>query len=533
MTRARDRAVAGAALAVLVALAALVVWLVLDAQRAGIRSRERARVEQVQLLSKSLDTRVQQAYTAFGASAGAPGAWSMKLGDPADAAKLRPTSPQAVSGALLVDQSGTIVNGGLLVDPKTIGQSYRSSGLAAVLGGEPAILPMSSGFTTTHPVVTIAVPVRSTTGEVVGGYLYESPVTADSPFSQEIAQLHAGRTGVFSVLDSSGRVVASSEESTLTQESALSASVRRSGFHRLKGNVVAVADVPSAQWFFAFEQTTSEFQGDLTRPVRAAVAVIAGLVLLAGIVSVVALTRRLRAAHEEQRRLAEISVAREEFASIVSHELRTPVAGLLGFLQTTIDHWDAMAEGERHRAVERALENAERLQHLSADVLDTTAMDAGNVQLQTEPVDLRAIAEDTAETVSSVYGDHTFDIGGDDRVEVRADAARIRQVIGNVLENAVKNSPPGTSVEVTVSRVDGQARVSVRDHGSGIAATDRERIFDKYTRAGAGLGRGTGLGLYLSRQIVQAHGGRIWVDEAPGAGTTIVFTLPAREGERE
>jgi signal transduction histidine kinase len=190
-----------------------------------------------------------------------------------------------------------------------------------------------------------------------------------------------------------------------------------------------------------------------------------------------------------------------------------------------------MTDGDRRRAVGRALENAERLQHLSADVLETSVLEAGNVELQSELVDLRPFVQDVAVSITSAYPEHAIHVAGDDRVRVRCDPPRLRQVLGNLLENAVKNSPAESPVDVTVVRADDAARVTVRDHGSGIAPADRERIFEKYTRAGVGLTRGTGLGLFLARQIVQAHGGRIWVDDTDGAGTTIVFTLPLREGD--
>lgn len=535
MRRARDRVVAGIAVVVLVALAAIVVWLVLDAQNAAIDSRKSARVEQVQQLAKDLDTRVQQAYTALAGIAGAPGSWSMTPNDPTDQKKLAPLTANATSGSLLVDAHGVLVNGSLLLDRSVVGTPYVRRGIDKVLAGEPMILDIGPGLTTKAPVVAVALPVRTTQGDVSGAYVYEIPVTADSAFSQEIAQLHAGRTGSFSVIDAGGRIVASSDESTLAQPTTLSAKDRRAGFRHVGHSVVAVADIPSAHWSLAFHQPNSEFEGDLTRPLRAALTLLTLLVLLGGIAAVIALNRRLRAAHEEQRRLAEISVAREEFASIVSHELRTPVAGLLGFLQTTIDHWTAMTDDERRQAVGRALENAERLQHLSADVLDTTAVETGHVEIRTEPVELGSLLDDAIDTVHAAFGDRVIRLDTpDEPVQVEADSARLRQVIGNVLDNAVKNSPSDAPVQVTVTRDDGTAQVSVRDHGSGVAIGDRERIFDKYTRAGTGLGRGTGLGLFLAREIVQAHGGRIWVADTDGPGTTIVFTVPTvRTADRE
>jgi signal transduction histidine kinase len=113
---------------------------------------------------------------------------------------------------------------------------------------------------------------------------------------------------------------------------------------------------------------------------------------------------------------------------------------------------------------------------------------------------------------------------------VTGDERRIRQVIFNLLSNAVKFTPPGGVVDVTASQVNGEVRVSVADTGPGIAADDHERIFEEFRQTDAGVeqGEGTGLGLALSRRLVELHGGRIWVDSELGRGSTFVFALPAR-----
>jgi signal transduction histidine kinase len=113
---------------------------------------------------------------------------------------------------------------------------------------------------------------------------------------------------------------------------------------------------------------------------------------------------------------------------------------------------------------------------------------------------------------------------------VEGDERRIRQVIFNLISNAVKFTPAGGAIEVDSSRVNGEVRVAVSDMGPGIAPQDRERIFDEFQQAEAGLDQreGTGLGLAVSRRLVELHGGRIWVESEPGNGSTFVFTLPVR-----
>jgi signal transduction histidine kinase len=528
----RDRWIAAAALVVLAVLAGVVVALVLDAQRAGIETREDLRLEQVRQLANSMDARVQQVYSSLASTVGAPGAWSMEPGDPGDAARLRPTNPQATTGTLLVGRDGTVVNGSLLRDPGTIGTRYRREGIGLVLRGEATLLSVAPGLTTTEDVIAVAVPVHAADGTLAGAYVIESEASATSAFSQEVAQLRAGRTGTFSFVDGHGTVAASSDEGSLARRIPLAPAALRSGFHRVGDEVTATAEVPSARWRLVFQQSTDEFQGDLTGPVRTALLLLLLLAVVGGGVSVIALLRRLRTAREEQRRLAEISAAREEFTSVVSHELRTPVAGLLGFLQTTIDHWDEMPDAERRRAVGRAQQNAERLQQLTTEVLDTTSLEAGRVTFQPELVDLRDIVGQAVDTARDANAGRRFDVTAPDRpVLVEADPARIRQVVTNLLDNAVKSSSLDSPVLVGIDDGD-VATVTVRDHGTGVAPEDRERIFEKFTRGRSGLTRGSGLGLFLVREIVDAHGGRVWVDDTDGAGATVRFTLPIRSGDR-
>jgi signal transduction histidine kinase len=530
---ARDRWVAAAAIAVLVLLAGAVIGLVLDAQRAGIDTREDLRLEQVRQLANSMDTRVQQAFSSLAATGGAPGAWNMTPRDPADAAKLRPTTPQATTGSLLVARGGTLVNGSLLRNPAAIGTPYRRDGIRLVLAGEPTILGIATGLTTTEPVLGLAVPVHAGDGTLAGAYVIEVEVSATSAFSQEVAQLRAGDTGTFSFVDAAGRVAASSDEASLAHRIDLDADALRRGFHRSGDEVAATADVPSARWRLVFRQSTDEFQGDLTGPVRTALLLLLVAAVGGGGVSVVALLRRLRSAREEQRRLADISAAREEFTSVVSHELRTPVAGLLGFLQTTVDHWDEMADDERLRAVGRAQQNAERLQLLTTEVLDTTSMESGQARFHLEPLDLRDVVRQAVDTAGDANPGRRVALDVPDvPVSVEADPARIRQVVTNLLDNAVKSSMLDSPIGVSVAQGPEGATVTVRDRGTGIPPEDRERIFEKFTRGRVGLTRGSGLGLYLAREIVDAHGGRIWVDDTEGPGATVRFTLPTRSADR-
>jgi signal transduction histidine kinase len=526
----RDKWFAAGTIAVLAILAGVIAALVLDAQQAGIETREDFRRREVQQLADSLDTRIQEAYGSLAGLYGAPGTWRLVPGDPTDLERLKPADPSASAGALLLDTSGTIVNGSLLRDPGVIGRTYEADGIELALRGEPTILGVREGLTTTDQVIAIATPILAADGVLAGVHLLESAVSPDSAFAAEVAQLDSEDGGAYTYVDQAGMATASSEASRLGKDTEFPDDALRPGFHRIEGTVYASADVPSARWRLVFDQPRDDFEGDLTGPVRSALFVLLAAVVVAGSISVVALLRRLQNAREEQRRLLDIASAREEFTSIVSHELRTPVAGLLGFLQTTVDHWDEMTDAERRQAVGRAQQNADRLQQLTVDVLDTTGMESGQLDLDQEALDLGAVVEDAAATAREVHPGREVTVERDGEVVVDADAVRLRQVLANLVDNAAKSSPPGSPIELTVRSVDGSAEVAVRDHGTGIAADDRERVFEKFVRGRAGLTRGSGLGLYLSRQIVEAHGGTIWVADPEGPGALVVFRLPRANG---
>jgi signal transduction histidine kinase len=393
------------------------------------------------------------------------------------------------------------------------------------------LLPLAEGLATTGPVLPFASPIRNASGTVIGALVYETAVSADSAFNQEVAPLKAGKTGRYLYLDRNNIVVASSDETALAKPvDSKAVGTYPSGIHRADGHIAIVAPVDSADWRLAFEQTIDEFEGDITGPLRRALLLGLGAATIAGVVAVSALLRRLATAREEQRRLSEIAAAREEFTSIVSHELRTPVAGLLGFLETAVDHWDGMTDADRHRSVQRAYANARTLRSLTADVLDSAAIDAHALVLHPETVDLRSIIDESVELVRAVDGERSLAVTCPDQpVMVHADPSRLGQVVTNLLDNATRSSPAGSPVEVTLAVTAGAATISVRDRGSGIALEDRERVFEKFVRGAGVTARGSGLGLYIARNLVEAHGGRIWAAAAPDGGAVIVFTVPVVE----
>jgi signal transduction histidine kinase len=368
----------------------------------------------------------------------------------------------------------------------------------------------------------------ATVGEVRGSFVFEQVVAVDSDLNKEIGALRRGETGLYYFYDSTGGVIASNDSAAigeqLDDDRLLSAPA---GFHRFGDQVVVLADVPGPHWRVAFRQDVDEFERSLTAPLQSTGQVLILALLAAGLVLTALLYRRLRAARAEQERLRVLAEAQQEFISIVSHELRTPVAGVLGFLETSLDHWDQMEDEARKAAVSRAVANARRLQAMTRDVLDTQSVEAGRLVHVFQPLDLGSEARLAVEAAQELEPDRAIELHvADDPVWVQGDPDRLQQVLANLLENARKNSPAMDPITIEVQRRDGMAEVVVADQGPGIADESLERIFDKFVRGRGDSVSGTGLGLYISRQIINAHDGRIWAESDPGHGATFRFVLP-------
>jgi signal transduction histidine kinase len=238
---------------------------------------------------------------------------------------------------------------------------------------------------------------------------------------------------------------------------------------------------------------------------------------------------------EKSRQLETASRHKSEFLANMSHELRTPLNAVIGFSQVLREGMAGDVNEKQREYLYDILSSGDHLLSLINDILDLSKVEAGQVELQVAPFSLRdALERGVVMVRERATGDHVLiALETDDGLDVvEGDERRVRQVIFNLLSNAVKFTPPGGAVDVSATRVNGEVRVSVRDTGPGVAPEDRERIFEEFQQAGTGVGQreGTGLGLALSRRLVQLHGGRIWVEGNPGRGSTFVFTLPAGSG---
>jgi signal transduction histidine kinase len=523
----------------MVVLATVVVSLLNGAVADGRSALEASLVSEVEAVARNQDQRLA---ATLGSTAGlASQPFELTEGSEADLAELEELLtlvPDLRTGFFLVDAEGTITQGvQLLAGDRAIGQRYERAGFDELVAsptfsrGIGGILEVEPGITSSSPTLAIVFPViDATTGARRGAFVFESEVAPDSDLNAEISNLGKGDTGRYLFYDRNGAVLAASDpalfDQPITEPELLDGPVGLLD-GTLDGEVVVVAEVPTAGWRIAFRQDVDEFESGLAGPIQTVGSVVVVALLAIGAASGVLLLRRLQAAREEEARLRRLAESQEEFVSIVSHELRTPVAGVLGFLQTTLDHWDDMPEPERRNAVRRAAGNARRVQGLARDVLDSESLAAGRMSLAFGPVDLVEEQREGVDAASDQFTDRTIEVEvPDGAVEITGDADRLQQVIANLVDNAAQSSPAGEPISLRLSVVDGAAVLTVADRGPGLPPDVAERVFDRFVRGRLDRIGGTGLGLYIVRSIVEAHNGTVDVSSPPGEGATFTVKLP-------
>jgi two-component system, OmpR family, sensor histidine kinase KdpD len=234
---------------------------------------------------------------------------------------------------------------------------------------------------------------------------------------------------------------------------------------------------------------------------------------------------------EELRRL---SALRADFVSLVSHELRSPMAAVIGAARTLHQRWRTLSAGQREAFLALIADETNRLAALIGDVLDTSRIEAGTFSFSFSDVDLKRLVEDAVATAAVGQDEvHVLARVAGPLPTIRGDRERLRQVLSNLIDNAVKYSPAGDEVEVVATPENGTVRISVSDRGPGIPEDQQVLIFEKFGRADVpGSKPGTGLGLFIARSIAEAHGGRLEVRSRPEAGATFTLTLPVELGLR-
>jgi signal transduction histidine kinase len=233
----------------------------------------------------------------------------------------------------------------------------------------------------------------------------------------------------------------------------------------------------------------------------------------------------------QNERLREADRLKDEFVALISHDLRTPLTSIMGYLELVLDD-DNLTE-EQRGFLNVADRNADRLLRLVNDLLFVARFEAGELELRPTELDLAAVVrqsvEESGPRAAAGGVELTCEAGAVSAVQ--ADKGRMFQLVENLVSNAIKFTPEGGEVRVSVTPVNGVVRLEVADTGIGIASGEQERLFERFFRASTASEHqipGTGLGLYITRAIVEAHGGSIAVRSDPGEGTSFCVELPAR-----
>ncbi|MBI3181309.1 MAG: GAF domain-containing protein [Myxococcales bacterium] len=232
---------------------------------------------------------------------------------------------------------------------------------------------------------------------------------------------------------------------------------------------------------------------------------------------------------EDISALKQLQALREQFASLVAHDLRNPIQTILIQARLLMRDQGDPAQVPR-AALRRMTESALRLQRLTGDLLDAHEMELGRLALEPRASSLEAAALAVIDRVGPSLGQHPVEFSSEAEVPpVLLDPSRLDQMLTNLLENAARYSPSGALIRVSVSARDGGALLSVEDHGVGIAPQDAPRVFERgfrLPRSDKDIPRSLGLGLFITRGLVEAHGGRIWLESEPGKGSTFYIWLP-------
>lgn len=234
---------------------------------------------------------------------------------------------------------------------------------------------------------------------------------------------------------------------------------------------------------------------------------------------------------DAEQALRQAVAARDEMVAVVSHDLRGPVGTINSAAQLLLDVPLPEEQWREHvRAIERS---SGRLGGLIKDLLDVARIEAGVLSVFTRPHPVEGLVEEAlglARTNARQRGVSldTPDMGAALPL-VLADRPRVLQVFANLLDNAVRHSPEAGRVAVGARHVDGEVVISIRDQGPGIPQDQLARVFDRFRQLEGGAGSGAGLGLAIVKGVVEAHGGRVWVESEAGEGSTFFFTLPVAE----
>ena len=226
----------------------------------------------------------------------------------------------------------------------------------------------------------------------------------------------------------------------------------------------------------------------------------------------------------------ELNKMKTDLLATVSHELRTPLATIKGYSTMMVDYFSRLNQNEKRDYLKSIDHSTDRLAMLVDNLLDTSRMEAGLLKLEKHSTSLVKLIETITTEAKLRANRHEILTRIDKEIpNINIDAKRIRQVLDNLINNAIKYSPPDTKVTITAKKSGDKVILSVTDRGSGIPPEELKNVFDRMYRIEQRLYSGVdglGLGLYICRRLVEAHGGKIWVESTIGKGSTVFFTLP-------
>lgn len=223
-----------------------------------------------------------------------------------------------------------------------------------------------------------------------------------------------------------------------------------------------------------------------------------------------------------------IQQRKDDFLSIASHELKTPLTTIVGYMQLMDKMMPEHASDKFRTVVKKTGKYVQRLNHLLAELLDVSRIQTGNIELHREQFDFDRMIEETIEGIRAASPNRKIELSGKIDTTYHGDESHLVQVVSNLLSNAIKYSPDGSDIKVQVSNISGFIKFSVTDQGMGISEDEQSKVFDRFYRVGEVQRHypGMGIGLYICQQIIQNHGGTIWVESQKNIGSTFSFTLP-------
>jgi signal transduction histidine kinase len=244
------------------------------------------------------------------------------------------------------------------------------------------------------------------------------------------------------------------------------------------------------------------------------------------VTAVVSLFRDVTKAREAEQ-------LKDDFLSLISHELRTPLTTIQGAAAMLLSGGDDLPKEARDALRTDLLNESERLSRMLKNMLALSAYQAGRLHIERDPFLIQPVLRQVAREVQARYPTHQVALDLPPHLPpAEGDEELMTQVVRNLAENAAKYSPNGGTITLGVAVTGPQMIVSVSDEGPGIPPEQQVQIFQRFHRASTGT-QGMGLGLYLCQRLVEAHGGRIWVESVPGQGATFRFTMPVIQEEDE